>query len=280
MTEKTDPATVGAGLHYGLSFDAYRAVDAANASLLKQRTPAHMKAYLDGLLGKGATPAMVLGSLTHAMLFEPDTIDRDYAFAAVKDKKQAAWKAHVKANPDKQCLTETDRAHADEMVAAVRKDPVAQGYLEATGPAELTAIARDEDTGILCKGRFDKYIAPCEDPPIGIIPDYKTTTNAEEWAWRNKCKEFDHPFSAAFYIRLAEAITGCLHRFVWIVQETTPPYAVQCYYLEDESQAKGIERIDAALRNYKEGIETGNWPGYGGGLKAGGYPAWMLKQHE
>jgi hypothetical protein len=57
----------------------YRAAEGISKSALDYvappRTPAHFKAYIDGLFKTETTPAMRLGQMIHRAILEPDALD-------------------------------------------------------------------------------------------------------------------------------------------------------------------------------------------------------------
>src|SRR5687768_6081752 len=68
------------GIH-SQSYAAYKAAGGVSKSMLDHlahpKTPAHLKAYLDGV--EIPTEAQIFGQLTHRVLLEPDTVKGAFA---------------------------------------------------------------------------------------------------------------------------------------------------------------------------------------------------------
>lgn len=122
----------------------------------------------------------------------------------------------------------------------------------------------------------------------GMVPTHNTISRQAHAALFAK-----QIFDFGYYIQNVWYRTGIAahphlspHRppsFVWIVQETEPPFAVQIFELEPEDEVWGEKQMRAALRLYARCAETGNWHGHPTGIQRVGLPRyglWQLRDLE
>ncbi len=113
------------------------------------------------------TPAMVLGSLCHTFLIDPDTFDGIYWIAeGCKSRRGNAW-AEAEAEAEsrgQQCVlvSQVDAAH--RMTEAVKAHQKAAALLAFPGPVEQSIRWTDTATGLKLKCKPDK----CIEPDIGV----------------------------------------------------------------------------------------------------------------
>jgi hypothetical protein len=98
----------------------YRNTDGISASdikwILPPRTPAHYHAYKTGLIKREETRALVLGTLCHLAVLEPERPPTAYAVRpAGLDFRTKDGKAWRDAQGDKPILDETEAAMLDGM---------------------------------------------------------------------------------------------------------------------------------------------------------------------
>jgi hypothetical protein len=97
-----------------------------------------------------------------------------------------------------------------------------------------------------------------------LILDYKTTdASAEPGAWsRWIMGGMGFDLQAAFYLRGLRALTGKDGKFIFLVQETKPPYACSAIGLAPAELALASDKIYAASEIWKHCLETNRWPAY------------------
>jgi exodeoxyribonuclease VIII len=164
------------------------------------------------------------------------------------------------------------------MQKAVRANPVANKWLyQEQGRNELSVYAKDPETGVLVRCRFDRLLNR------GFSPDLKTTTDASPRGFSNAIAKYGYAFQAAFYMDVYYWATGQrIEGFGFVCVEKTAPYSVMCYRLDDESVEIGRHQYRKALNTYAECLETGNWHGYDGFDEETliGLPSWQISQYE
>lgn len=225
------------------------------------------------------TAAMAMGSATHSAILEPESFAKQYVtLPDGKDRRSAEYKALCASHGTDNVLVSADSNHISAMQSAVRSNPVANKWLyQEPGRNELSVYAKDPETGVLVRCRFDRLL------DRGFSPDLKTTTDASPRGFSNAIAKYGYAFQAAFYIDTYYWATGdVLDGFGFIAVESKAPHNVMCYRLDDESIEVGRSQYRAALNTFANCLESGVWDGYAGADEEQliGLPHWMLDQQD
>lgn len=160
------------------------------------------------------------------------------------------------------------------MLESVMAHPAASALLTgAKGKAEQSVYWIDAITGQLCRCRPDFWR---ED---NIIVDVKTAEDASPEGFAKSIANWRYHVQHAIYVDGVKAATGKEPRFVFLVVEKKPPYAVAVYVLDPESIALGRAEYRRDLQLYAECVRSGQWPGYGEKIQTIGVPQWKLFQN-
>lgn len=253
--------------------------DATNWSSLKYMgiSPLH---YLHNLRNpRTDSEALLLGRLTHAMVFEPDQVAFRYitsprfhkgqndstAIGNGYDGGKQAFAAWVGSIGTKEIVEMDLMLRARAMRDAIVSDPVA-GPLVTSGHSERRIEWIDASTGILCRGRFDHL--------NGCLADLKTTRSLV--TFERDIAKFGYHSQLAWYesgVHAAGLVTVGAPRLVAV--ENVPPHDVQVLTFEPDDLAVGRRVYRAALDRLAECRRTGLWPGVSGGVaRRVALPAW------
>lgn len=229
------------------------------------RSPAHLRAYLDGTAPNESTPAMMLGSLTHAMVLESDRFDREFVKAPALDRRTKAgkeeWAQFEDDHAGKIVVPAKDWEQAEAMRDAVRQHPSAKKLL-TQGEPEQSVFWNDTATGEKCKARADWLRE-------NFIVDLKTTADASPAGFAKSIANFRYHVQEAHY---TDGFN--LDRFVFIAVEKTPPYGVAVYVLDDMGVSKGAEARKVDMNRYAECKAKDEWPGYSDIVETIQLPGW------
>lgn len=225
------------------------------------------------------TSSMFTGSATHAAILEPDLFAKQYVtLPSGKDRRSAEYKALCAEYGADNVLVSSDAYQIKMMQQAVQKNSKARQWLyEEEGRNELSVYAKDPETGVLVRCRFDRLLNR------GLSPDLKTTVDASPRGFSNAIAKYGYAFQAAFYLDTYYWATGQrLESFGFVAVESKAPYNVMCYRLDDESIEVGRSQYRAALNKYAECLESGVWHGYDDCELEMliGLPDWMLEKHD
>src|SRR5882724_7544828 len=270
MTE-TD---LGPGIH---SLPAERYFAAAGVSksmldILADKTPAHLKAYLEGEREK-ETAAMQFGTILHRALLEPDTykggfhVRPDKMLFTTKDGIQ--WRT---MHSDKPILGSSEAFQIDRMVSSVHTHPFAKRLLANGIPEQSIFVLDDKDT--LRKSRLDMLTKG------NVIPDIKTTESASLDNFERNISKYRWHVQAAYYIDNCKLAGIDKTTFFFVCVEKSPPYAVRCLQLIDEAVSIGRSLYQRDLQIYRNCVDSGNWPAWESGFTEAGLPAYEMRKLE
>jgi exodeoxyribonuclease VIII len=256
-------------IHYEMPEAEYRAANGIAASdikhILPPRTPAHYASHMAGEVKKETTKAMLLGTLTHLAVLEPDKLDAAFAVRPpgmdYRTKAGKEWR-------DAQTAPVIDQEDADSlhgMRDAVAAHAGAQGALAET--RREVALFAQHRTGLWIKGRIDILGAD-------FVGDVKTTENADPESFARTCVNLNYAAQAGHYTQLARLNGREAKHFTFIAVERTAPFAIAVYRLDERALAWGLKQINDALQLIAECEDRGEWPGYGDSPMTLALPAW------
>lgn len=282
MTDITSP-----GIYPGISNEFYHhgGVGISKSDLdLIHRSPAHFVAAKAE--PRKETPAMLLGTVTHAAILEPDTFDSRYIVSPKFDRRTKSGKEEAtafEAEAEAKGLTPID---PDVFEAAVNMRDAAHSHRIArhllglgSRLAEPSIFWHDCDLlercgcdpdSMYCKARPDLLI-------YNIVVDLKTTDDARPEAFRRKIANFRYHVQQAYYSDGIKSITGKEpSTFVFLVVETTPPHGINVFMLDDDSVELGRAAYKSDLQAYIECLKADNWPSYAPEVSVIDLPKWAV----
>jgi exodeoxyribonuclease VIII len=270
------------GVYHDVPMSEYGSWDAANYSTLKKfdRSAAHAREMM--VNPPDQTPAMRLGSAVHTAVLENELFKKEYVVAPKVDRRfkkdKIVWEKFLNDNKDREVLTGQEFEQCTFMSASARSNPLVQEILAEKGFTEMSFVWHDKDTGILCKGRVDRFGRLWGN---SIIADLKTTENASEDSWKREVVKYQYHAQSAFYLDGLDTIAPVVDRkFLWIALEKTAPYAVALYEPDAATIDKGRRMYRKYLRMWGICQESGIWPGYAPGIQPLLLPDWALRQEE
>ena len=198
---------------YKLPDASYRERIGINASGLKDilTSPGHYRYH--SLHPKEPTPAMLLGTLTHLAVLEPDK------FAEVA-KRTVGTKSYALEDETKVSIDAYEKAKV--MAASVMANPQAARLL-SRGHAEVSLWWTDPVEDVICKGKVDFISHAFKGGPVAI--DLKTAADITPAGFARACVNNRYDMQAAHYCAGGEE-SGAFRadKFVFIAVENSPPY--------------------------------------------------------
>lgn len=266
------------GLYVNVPMAVYLKIKAVSTSMLKNLaiSPAKCRYAIDNP-DKDDTEAKIMGRALHAAILEPDLYDERWLVCPEgMDRRTKAGKAEW-ADLQLQAMETGGEIikHKDaETVTAVRDavmaDEIAGQLMESKrGGNEVTLIWKDEATGLMCKGRSDRMT---DYQGFTVHIDLKSTKDASVDGYKWEVRRYKYHWSAAFYLDGCDALEPGKRRFLHIAFEKVPPYDVGVYEFEPAVQGEinqisldeGRDFYRRHLTTYKQCLESGIWPSYGG----------------
>jgi len=234
-------------------------------------TPAHFRAYKDGLMEKPKTEAMKIGSLTHTCILEPEKMAGSFVVRPDGiDGRSKAGKDWIATQTTETIISQREADMLSRMVDAVHQHPEA-GALIAHSDREKSLFA--QEGGLWLKGRID-----CLLTSGSIIADLKTCELADLGSVERAIFSYGYHRQAAYYLRLANLLGLKKSQFIFIFVEKTPPHCVAVYSLTEDALRMGEQEIAKSLRALKICTKVGVWPGRNPGINTASLPMWVMKQ--
>lgn len=280
MTNISEP-----GIYPGISNDFYHhgGIGISKSDLdLIHRSPAHFVAAKAE--PRKETPAMLLGTVTHAAILEPDTFKSRYIVSPKFDRRTKQGKEEAAAfevEAETKGLIPIDEdvfEAATNMSNAAHAHPIARRLL-GLGTAEASVFWHDcdllegcgcESDFMYCKARPDLLVD-------NMVVDLKTTDDARPEAFRRKIANFRYHVQQTYYSDGIQAVTGeAPHTFVFLVVETTPPHGINIFMLDDDSVELGRATYKSDLQTYIECLKADDWPSYVPEVSVIDLPRWAV----
>ncbi len=259
------------GFYEDIPFETYKLWDAVNQSTLKEilNSPLHYH-YLKNN-PKATTAAMRLGIVLDAACFEPEDFGNRFHMHRKFDMRKTADKEEkeilIQKWGEENLITPETQEKCNILVRKISSHEKISKMLSIKAVAQPSIIWMDEDTGIMCKARLDKWI-----PSIYTIADLKSCRTAHPYKYVKHMLGLGGHFQAAYYLRGLHALDLFPKHFVHIVFESSAPHAIVDYEIPDQILTYGDKQVREALATLKECQETGNWPGYTGKMPV---PGWL-----
>lgn len=252
-TEKAEVRDLPAGEYHGMT-------DHISNSMLnlyrQSRRKYHARFVAKTEPSPDATPAMLLGSVTHTLILEPDEFDSRYAVAPACDRRTKAgkelWAEFCADSLGKEVIDASTAELALAMREAVMASPTAGEFLRREGRNEVSAFWRDKQSGLNCKARMDS-VKP------GLILDLKTARDPCPKWFSSEAANLGYHRQAESYMRGWKAATGEDCRFAFIVVGSSAPHEVGMYELTPAAIELGAAQNRSALAQLAASYRNNQW---------------------
>ncbi len=268
------------GLYQNIPYDDYDRWAAMRHSVLRMfsKTPAHAREKM--IHPDDQTEAQSQGHSTHAAILEPDRFDLQFVAAPRVDKRttkgKAEWAEFVAAATGKTVIPAEEHALCIRLRDAVWSHPTAAELLRGPGMNEVSAVWKDADSGVPCKGRIDRLTT------VGgwsMVVDLKTTKSAMRQSFSKDLYFYQYHQQAAMYLDGCDALAPHPRKYVFIAVEKEPPYLVATLELEQDAIDLGRDEYKKHLATYAQCLQSGRWPGYDDGIGYVSLPHWAFRFH-
>jgi len=265
-----------AGVFVRIPEEVYRAAPGVNISALKRMliSPAH---YLHNLAEeKEDTEALTFGTLLHSALLDPEPkrwVVQPEKYGDKKWSRRATYCVEWEAAQTLPILTAETEALLKGCIEAVRGHWV--GRMLGKAASEVVGMMRDEETGLLMKGRADALAMDSQE--MMWIFDLKTVRSGHGGPdkYGKQAADYDLHLQAAWYMRLFGAT-----KFAFVAVEKEPPYAVGVYQISETDLALSDKVNRVLLRRLKVCADSGKFPGYSEDIETLSLPVWKRNSYE
>lgn len=270
------------------------AISSSGLKLLRH-SPKHFWAqYLDpDREQKKSTDAMEFGTLVHAMVLEPETVESEFATMPNGiDKRtkagKAFWDELSKKNEGKTVVAQNDFELAQKVAKSVLEHPVSSLIYRKFGIPEFTLqwkeevqINENESVFVDCKARLDWAIAPQHDFQNGLVLDLKTTKDASESDFTKSAYNLGYHIQAAWYSRAMFMAYGVENTtpFIFIAAEKESPFGVMAYKASQDFMTAGWAECKRLLKVYAKCLTENKWPCYPTTIQEINLPKWAKENY-
>lgn len=220
-------------------------------------SPVHYIKYITQK--REATPQMMLGSLVHSMLLEPEHLDDEYVVAPKFDMRKADDKKKRaefdEQNAGKNVVDAETWETADIIATSVRENTIANKILGMLDVKE--SHFKFEHNGLPVNGYIDG-IGINTEKQTPFILEVKTSITANP---NEVIKDF---FNKKYYIQAAiyrEALKRLsIHDsapLVYIVVENRAPHVVSTFLADESYMEYGDREFNRLTQEFKEWMDTG-----------------------
>lgn len=269
------------GLHPDLPREQYDGIDAVNQSSLKRLingTPADYRWALDH--PEPPSDAMMFGQAVHLACYEPARFALEVVARPDTSRRSNAGKAEhaafEAAAAGKTIIDAEDYGLIGAIQRAVMEHESAAKIIALRSRRELTAVWRDSQTGLLCKGRLDQLAD-------GMIVDLKTSKDGLPRAFEGDVLRYGYHIQAAFY---TDGVVACgehepAFAFIAVDKERVQRFgsrAVAVYEIEQPAIELGRIEYRQALETIADCRRKDHWPCFAPGIAPISVPMHALKR--
>jgi hypothetical protein len=242
--------------------------DHLSCSILKQlvKSPAHYEAYL-------TQPRVDTADWLFGRVYHSKNLDKSPNYIvmppAVKTRRGKLYDKLIEENPGVDLIKRDEYEHVCAMTEMLKQHPI-YDQLYACDLFEASIFQEYENLNL-------KIRPDAADTKTKIIYDLKTTRDASHdlskpWSgFVGEFYRFDYDLQAYLYMSVFSQEFGHADKMVFVAQEKTPPYNVQCFSVpfnfESKALESGREKFLRAMDNFRVWQEAKNTgqavPGYG-----------------
>jgi exodeoxyribonuclease VIII len=240
----------------------YFALEALSNSGVKEilKTPAHFKAMSTDTYD---SRSLRVGTAVHQMVLGGDNV-AVFDGASLRGKAFDQFKAD---NRGKRIMIKEEWDEAEAIANSLKSSPV-WCELVADAEFEVVLVADDGEVKYKCKAdAIDRFKR--------IVIDLKTTSDIH--AFERSIFNYRYDIQDAWYTMLF-SLEFQVDRFIFAAVESSPPYALRLFELDDEVRENAREDINRALELYRRCRRDNHWPSYEPRIERVSLPRWMQKK--
>lgn len=276
-----------------IDFDTYKAIGRMNASTLVHGDKS-MRSLFRAINGKSkaATNAMQFGNKYHTLILEPEEFEDSFVvmpdFSTMpqnvtsKGDPSTSWATsfckdsvadfNFQADLDgKQVITQAEYDKAMEMLQSIVSTPRAVEIIRSSR-RELTLFCEIDDVPMKCR------IDLCGKS----LADLKGTNDATPSKFGRTCANMRYDFKMAIYREAFKQNFSYVPKVELIAVETQGDFDCVVYPMPEEILDAGFVRVRNVIRQYKECLDSGVWPGIDRGRRTVdlAWPVWGLPEED
>lgn len=249
------------------------------AHRLLSRSPLHAwtrHPRLNPAYEQETSDAFDLGTAVHAVLLEGrEDLLAPAPFSDWRTKEAKVFKEQARANGQIPLLV-SQVGDVINMSGIAKRALAECPDLEGCAPydPEQTFVFEHDGAWLRCRPDLTAR-------NLSVIISFKTTSaSADPESYARTLLNMGYDMQAAFEKTGARRIFGRDPRYVWMVQEVQPPFAVSFVGMTPELEAYASERMDLAVRKWRACLDSDDWPAYSKRICYADLPPWITSAWE
>lgn len=223
---------------------------------LKYSRTQFYKEYILGQREHRESDDMLLGSLTHELILEPDTVKQQYHVykhisRSTKDGKAQALELEAMQKDGLTLVKQDIYEQAILMSDAILTNQIAKNIID-DAQKEQSIYWTDPETGLLFKSRPDLLAK-------NISGDIKTCKSISNYGFSKSCLDYGYYLQAAMCKIALESVGQSFERFVFICVAKDEPYDVVNYVLDEQAIEYGINQFKHLSGMLRHELELNDW---------------------
>lgn len=252
-------------------YHSYPAVGSSGIRTIINQSPAH---YWHNVNNPSLpTPAQALGTAIHQAILEPKLFKESAVVEPVfsgTGSRAAREEWHLE-NHGKTILKQDQLDAIHKILESISHHKQAS-KLMSSGAAEKSFFWKDAETDVQCKARPD-FIREGH-----IIIDVKSTEDASYHAFQKDVAKYGYAVQAAMYLEgVSVVLNQQFDTFIIVAIEKRPPYALQCFQLDENTIREGQHLLHKGLATLKSCQASGIYPAYGEQIVPLALPSWAVR---
>ena len=219
------------------------------------------------------TESMLLGSAAHHLIlgeedFSTHYIGQPLEYRDIKTAELKKWTYGAKPCKDwrdkqhkagKEIVTQVQLEKIRGIARSLQLDPLVQAG-SLNGLIEHSVIVKDPETGLWLRWRPDSI--PTDS---GNYVDLKVTAEVSDVAVRSMIRNYGYHVQGAFGWEVCDQLSMPFEDFTLLLCESVKPHCIRAVPIHDDDLARGRMQIRHTLRQIRQCIDQGVWPGPGAG---------------
>jgi exodeoxyribonuclease VIII len=245
--------------------------------ILRDRSPAHYKAWAEGLADKKDSKALKMGRIVHCAILEYDRFTREYLlmpnFGAMQSSKNRAERdAWLKDQAPGAIIVDIEQlSTAKAMRESILRHKTARLIIE-NGKPEVTMRWEDDRTGLRCRSRVDWDASDT----FGFAMDLKSTTNAGPSAFARDSANYGYGIQHCFYADGYRVLKKPIQNYLILAVEKDPPFAVAVYHIDAAAEERSFDVLHKSMDLLAKCKENNTWPAYSDNIETISFPGWYF----
>lgn len=239
-------------------YHQHGAISNSRLKLFAESRKLYRAIYVDKTLEYNVTPAMLLGSLVHCMLLEPEEVHSQYVVCPECDRRtkegKAIWADFCATAGTREVIKMEMWEQAQAICKAVLANEMVQSIFDACDLYEHAHFWIDYKTGHPCRCKFDMLSRERD-----MVFDFKITGEAGPKAFASQIASFCYDGQAAWYSDGYLSLEGRVPNFVFVAVQKEPPFEIGFYELHADDIANAKKRNEKLLAQLIECHGSGNW---------------------